>query len=119
MSAYRLAYLMLFLLGVSFALAPLFGDFKGLARWMRVGLHMVGVCLFAGAAFGVALHSIAPRLSPQRYRFLWAQELLLFGMGFGILLFLLISWDTFAALNRMHRERKLPSDTSEDGHEQV
>ena len=117
MSAYRIAYAMLFLLSLGFGSAPFFGDFKQLARWMRIGLHMVGFFLFCGAILGVALHFVALGLSPAAYRFLWAHEMLFFGMGFGILLLLVFTGDMFATLNRLYRARKGRQVVSPEAHD--
>jgi hypothetical protein len=116
MSAYRIAYAMLFLLSLGFGIVPFFGDFKQLAR-MRIALHMVGLFLFCGAALGVALHFVALGLSPVAYRFLWAHELLLFGMGFGILLLLVFTGDMFATLNHLYRARKERQVVSHEAHD--
>ena len=72
---------------------------------MHIALHMVGVCWFGGAAFGVALNFAASRLHSATYQLLWVHKILIFGMGAGIFLLLIFS-GILKALADLHAAKK-------------
>ncbi len=121
MSPIVAAYGILFLVGFGFGVAPLVGPLRNLPRWIRIALHMIGLSFFGGAAFGVALNFAAPRLSPAMYRLLWAQKILIFGMGVGITLLLIFSGEIFKALRELDaaRRKRLQVAHETQGHEHV
>ncbi len=82
---------------------------------------MVGLTLFGGATFAVALDVIGPRVSPQLHRLIFAHIVLIFGMGVGINLLLVFSGEYLKALRDLQAARKNRSVHShqEHGHQRV
>jgi hypothetical protein len=88
----------LLVVGLSFAIASFFGGLRCLPRWIRFALTMCGISLFAGAVVGIILDIFRPDLSRQTEFFLYSHELILYGIGLGIILLLIFSGEVFKAL---------------------
>lgn len=109
------AFSTLFLVGLTLGCLPFMPAFRPLPRWIRIALHMIGLSFFGGAAFGVALDVIGPRISPQIHRFVFAHIILIFGMGVGIILLLVFSGEYLKALRDLQAARRSRSVHSHEG----
>jgi hypothetical protein len=67
---------------------------------------MCGISLFAGAMVGIILDIFRPDLSRQTEFLLYSHELILYGIGLGIILLLIFSGEIFKALRALAAERK-------------
>ena len=99
-------YTILFLVGLGFGAAPFIGALRRLSRWIRVALVMSGVSLVAGAAIGVTLDRVRPHLSRQTQFFVYSHEMVIYGVGLGIILLLIFSGKIFKALRDLDAERR-------------
>jgi hypothetical protein len=113
--------ILLFLVGIIFGCMPLIAAFRQLPRWIRFGLHSASAIFFIAGALLVARHAFASHISPVLHRFIFAQILVICGMGFGILFLLAASGEYFKALRELDvARRKRLSDADDDGgHEHV
>ncbi|HEV2965347.1 MAG TPA: hypothetical protein VGW97_00435 [Chthoniobacterales bacterium] len=96
----------LLVVGLGFGVAPFLGGLYRLPRWIRFGLTMCGISLFVGAVVGIILDIFRPDLSEQTEFFLYSHELILYGIGLGIILLLIFSGEIFKALRVLGAERK-------------
>ena len=99
----------LLVVGLGFAVAPFIGDLRRLPRWIRFALTMSGVSLFLGAVIGVALERWRPQLSSKARFIIYSQELVIYGIGLGIILLLIFSGEIFKALRVVDAEREKQS----------
>ncbi len=104
-------YGVLLVVGLGFGVAPFFGSLRTFPRWIRIALLMTGLSLIAGTALGFVLHSTAARFPAGLYRFLYAHEMLIFGMGIGIILLLIFSGEIFKALLKIDTARRSRKNT--------
>jgi hypothetical protein len=96
----------LLVVGLGFGVAPFLGGLYRLPRWIRFGLTMCGISLFVGEVVGIILDIFRPDLSKQTEVFLYSHELILYGIGLGIILLLIFSGEIFKALRALAAERK-------------
>jgi hypothetical protein len=96
----------LFVVGLGFGVAPFIGGLRRLPRWIRFALVMSGVSLFLGAAVGTTLNQLRPRLSRAEQVFVYSHELVLYGIGLGVILLLILSGEIFRALRALDAERR-------------
>ncbi len=67
---------------------------------------MSGVSLFVGALIGITLDRLRPQLSRQTQFFIYSHELVICGVGLGIILLLIFSGEIFKALRSLDAERR-------------
>src|SRR5438477_11893281 len=96
----------LLVVGLGFAVAPFIGGLRRLPGWMRFAPTMSGVSLFVGAVIGIILDRFRPELSRQTQFFIYSNELVIYGIGLGIILLLIFSGEIFKALRVLDAERK-------------
>jgi len=96
----------LLVVGLGFAIAPFIGGLCRLPRWIRFALTMSGVSLFVGAVIGIILDRFRPHLSRQAQFFVYSHELVIYGVGLGIILLLIFSGEIFKALRILDADRK-------------
>jgi hypothetical protein len=66
---------------------------------------MSGVSLFIGAATGVTLERLRPHLSRQAQFIIYVHELVIYGIGLGIILLLIFFGEIFKALRGLDAKR--------------
>jgi hypothetical protein len=117
MSTPIVALSVLFLVGVLFGSLPFVGGFRGLPRWIRIALFMIGLSFLIGATAGVVLHFAESHLSALAYRLFFAHVILIVGMGIGIIFLLIFSGEYFRALRDLDaaRRRRLAATDNEAG----
>ena len=60
-------------------------------------MWMMALSFIGGNLLGIALTSVAPRVAPRMYHFLYLNKILIFGMGLGVGLLLFASGEIFRA----------------------
>jgi hypothetical protein len=115
------ASVLLFLVGVTFGCLPLVLAFRDLPRWIRVALHTAGAAFFAAAGLYLGLDALGSRISARLHQIIFGHVILVAGMGFGILLLLVVSGEYFKALRELDaaRKRRLADAHQERSHEHV
>jgi hypothetical protein len=109
------ASILLFLVGIMFGCLPLVAAFRELPRWIRVALHTAGAAFFAAAGLYVTLGALGSHVSPRLHQIIFGHVVLIGGMGFGILLLLVVSGEYFKALRELDATRRK---TLSDAHEE-
>jgi Trk-type K+ transport system membrane component len=109
------ASIFLCVVGIMFGSLPLILAFRGLPRWIRVALHTAGAAFIAAAGLYITLDSLGSRVSPQLHQIIFGHVVLIGGMGFGILLLLVVSGEYFKALRELDATRRK---TLSDAHEE-
>ncbi len=96
----------LLVVGLGFSLSPFIGKLRRLPRLIRFALVMSGVSLVLGGMIGLVLDQVRPQLSRQAQFFIYSNEIVIFGIGLGVLLLLIFSGEMFKALRALDAERK-------------
>ena len=96
----------LLVVGLGFAVEPFIGGLRRLPAWIRFALTMSGVCLLLGAVIGFALERLRVQLSRRAQFIIYSHELVIYGIGLGIILLLIFSGEIFKALRVLDAERK-------------
>jgi hypothetical protein len=94
---YFLVICFLFVFGLYCFLLPFTDRGRTFPIWIRIGLWMMALSFIGGNLLGIALTSMAPRIAPHIYDFLYLNKTLIFGMGLGIGLLLTVSGEIFRA----------------------
>jgi hypothetical protein len=110
-----------FVVGAGFAAAPFIGGLRRLPRWIRIALLIAGLSWIAGSFLVLAQYYLMVHVSAVTYRFVATGKYITFGMGFGIVLLLIVSGEIFKALRQLDasRNKRLRIAHDEGGREHV
>jgi hypothetical protein len=97
--------IILFVVGGGFAAAPFIGPLRTLPRWIRIALVIAGLSWITGSVMTLAHNYLLVRVSAMTFRFIAAGKYISFGMGFGIILLLIVSGEIFKALRQLDAAR--------------
>jgi hypothetical protein len=95
-----LAYVTLIVVGILFVCVPFIGEIRRFPRWIRVALLMIGLSFLSGGILSGSLELARLRgvIPPRMYYLLLFHEHMIFGIGTGIVLLLIISGEIFKEL---------------------